>query len=115
EAGGGGGPERGGGGGGGAGGGGGQRHRRFRHLGFHRSEPAGIERQLGEQPVAFAHGAFELADPNRMGGVESGDEPVEKTPAVAGRAGEQPVHCRRQPEDPGVPGEGGPAPAEAAG
>src|SRR4029453_17996487 len=58
--------------------------------------------------------------PNRPGADVRGrgegrDDPVEKAAPVARRAGKQPIHARREPQDSGVLGQGAGALARAAG
>ena len=61
---------------------------------------------LLEQPVAAAQRALELADPRAVLRIDREHEPVEETPPLARRPGEQPVHRRRQPDEAQMVGEG---------
>ena len=62
------------------------------------SKRASSKHAVLEQAVALAHGALEMADARAVAGIEAQDQPVEKAAALGGRAGEQAIHGRRQPD-----------------
>ena len=70
-------------------------------------EPVRVGACVLEQPVARAQGAFEGGDPARVLRIDGEHQAVEKAPPLRGRAVEQRVHRRRQPDNAQVIGEGG--------
>ena len=68
------------------------------HLRLDRLEPGPVARSFGEQPVAAAHRLLVVLRAPAVAGIDRQHQPVEEAAAVAGRAGEQRVHRRRQPE-----------------
>ena len=87
-----------------------QRRNRNRQLGglvLDCVEPVRIGTRVFEQAVARAQRAFECIDAGHMLGIDGEHETIEKAPALGGRAVEQPVHGRHQPDDPQVIGKGG--------
>lgn len=75
------------------------------HFALDGRQPGGIGPEFREKPVAAAHGAVELAGAAAVFGIERQDQPVEKAPAVGGRAGEEAIHRRSEPQHPEVIGE----------
>ena len=72
-----------------------------------RVEPMRIRPRLLQQPVARAQRSLQRRDAARMLGVDREHQPVEKTPALRGRAVEQRVHRGDQPDHAQMVGEGG--------
>ena len=70
------------------------------HLRLDGGEPGPVARVFGKQPVTSAHRLFigERAAPVRR--VDRQHQPVEEAAPVRRRAGEKPVHGRRQPHHP---------------
>ncbi len=72
-----------------------------------RVEPVRIRPRVLQQPVARAQAALERGDAAAVLGIDGEHQPVEKAAALGGRAGKQPVHGRREPDDAQMIGEGG--------
>ena len=70
------------------------------HLRLDGGEPERVGIVL-EQPVALAHGLVVVGDRGGMAGDQRRHQPVEEAAAVAGGAGEEPVHRRGEPEQRG--------------
>src|SRR5690606_24376504 len=49
--------------------------------------------------IAAAHRLLEIRRASAVLGIERQDQPVEEAAAIGGRAGEEPVHGGRQPDD----------------
>ena len=62
-------------------------------------EPVRIRTGVLEQPVARAQRAFKRVDARHMLGVERQRESIEKAATLGGRAVEQSVHGRYEPDD----------------
>ena len=74
---------------------------------FDRVEPLGIRSRTFEQPVARAQAALQGVDAGVVAGVDGEGEPVEKSAALRGRAGEQAVHGGGEPHHAEMVGERG--------
>ena len=77
----------------------GDRDAEFGGLALDRIQPGALPGPFFEQPVAASQGALELIDPRAMLRIDREHEPIEETPPLVRRAGEQPVHRRRQPDE----------------
>ena len=70
------------------------------------SSQCGSGRGVLQQPVARAQRALERGDAAGMLGIDRQHQAVEEAPALGGRAGEQRVHRRHQPDHAQMIGEG---------
>ena len=83
----------------------GHRDRKLGGFVLDRIEPVRVGAGILEQAVARAQRPFERIDARHVLGIDGKHEPVEKTPPLRGRAVEQSVHGRHQPNHAQVIGE----------
>ena len=72
-------------------------HAGFGHAALEGFEARRVADLLGQQAIALLHRPFKLADPDTIARIETGNQAVEKTPALGRWTREKAVQGRRNP------------------